>query len=112
MMPQEPARGILKQEEWGLSKIYRVQCDCGDDDCSHVVDIEVDSYSVSVSIHTNVHTKWWEKSRWKQIWQILTKGNAEHQSTIIMKPQTAANYAGILLKSLDDVKELKEKEHE
>jgi hypothetical protein len=91
---QKPAEGVLKTDaSWGNSLVYHVRCDCGDEYCSHEVEIEADKMHIQVHTHLIVHTRWSGKSRWKQIWQILTKGYAEMQSTIVMKEQTALNYA-------------------
>jgi len=107
MTPEKPAEGILKTNEWGDSKWYHIRCDCGSEDCSHELNIESDDIAISVHIYSNHHTKWWEKKRWAQIWQILTKGYAEMQTTIILNEQTALNYADALVCALDDVNEFR-----
>jgi hypothetical protein len=108
-VPQEPAQGILKTNDFGDSIWYHIRCSCGSDDCSHEVNVEADEIDVSVHIYANNHTKWWEKSRWKQIWQILTKGYAEMQTTIVLDEQTAVNYAAALTNAVEDVKVLRKK---
>jgi hypothetical protein len=107
MKAEKPAQGILKTGEWGDSIWYHVRCSCGSDDCSHEVNVEADECEVSVHIYANNHTKWWEKKRWSQIWQILTKGYAEMQTTIVLDEQTAINYAAALTNAVEDVKVLK-----
>ncbi len=107
MEAQKPAEGILKTSEWGDSKWYHIRCTCGSDDCSHELNVEADDIEVSVHIYSNHHTKWWEKKRWKQIWQILTKGYAEMQTTIVLSEQTAINYAETLKSAVNDVKKFK-----
>lgn len=107
MRAQKPAEGILKTNDWGDSKIYYIACDCSDDDHSHIVEVEANDYDVSVHIYVKVHTKWCEKNRWKQIWQILTKGYAEMETSILMKEQTALNYSEVLKQATNDVKEFK-----
>jgi hypothetical protein len=109
MKPQEPAQGILKTADYGDSIWYHIRCSCGSDDCSHEVCVEADECDVSVHIYVNNHTKWWEKNRWQQIWQILTKGYTEMQTTIVMDDQTAFNYASALTNSVEDVKVLRKK---
>jgi hypothetical protein len=105
--PQKPAEGILKTNEWGDSKIYYIVCDCSDSDHAHTVEVEADDFGVHVYSYVKIHSKWYEKNRWKQIWQILTKGYAEMDSTILMKEQTALNYAEVLNQATHDVKEFK-----
>jgi hypothetical protein len=108
MLPEKPATGILKQGDYGDTMFYYVQCDCSDPDCSHTVEVEADDMHVQVHVYTNVHTKWWERNRWRQIWQILTKGYAEMQTTIVLDEQTAINYAATLTSAVKDVKQFKE----
>jgi len=109
MEAQTPAEGILKTNEWGDSKMYFVRCDCTDDDHAHDIEVEADDHSVQVTIYTKSYTKWNEKGRWKQIWQILTKGYAETSTSILLKEQVAMNYAETLKAAALDVKEFKEK---
>lgn len=106
---QEPAEGILKTSTWGDSKWYHVRCDCGNHECSHEVNVEADNYCIQVHIHVKNHTKWWQKNRWQQICQILTKGHAEMETTIVLNEQTAVNYAETLKSAIADVKSYKDK---
>ena len=104
MKAQKPAEGVLKVGDYGNSMWYHIRCECGNDTCSHEVDIEADDMNVQVHTYVTVTTKWWQKNRWKQIWQILTKGYAEMQSTIVMNEQTTLNYAESLKSAMKDVK--------
>ena len=109
MKAEKPAVGIMKTNEWGDSIHYHIRCDCGNDDCSHDVEIEADEYfDIQVTIYVRSPTKWGEKNRWKQIWNILTKGYTEMESTIVLKEQTALNYASTLKTAITDMKKLKE----
>ena len=110
MKAQTPATGILKQGDFGDAVLYYVQCECMNDECAHVVEVEADDTHVTVNLYSTHHTKWWNKGRWSQIWQILTKGRAEMQTTIVMNEQTAANYAGALNSAVEDTKAFKAKE--
>jgi hypothetical protein len=109
MQYEKPAEGILKTGEWGDSKWYHIRCECGNEDCSHEVNVEADDCNVQVHIYANNHTKWWEKNRWKQIWQILTKGYAEMGTTIVLNEQAAFNYGETLKIAVGDVKAFREK---
>lgn len=108
MKAQKPAEGILKTSEWGDSKWYHIRCDCGSDECSHEVNVEADDYGIQVHVYVKNHTRWWQTNRWKQIWQILTKGYAEMETTIILNEQTALNYAETLKAAISDIKKFKE----
>lgn len=109
MKPETPATGILKERDFGDAMFYYVQCDCGNEDCAHIIEVEADDIHVQVHLYHTQHTKWWEKNRWKQLWQILTKGYAEMQTTIVLDEQTALNYSEVLRTATRDVKNFKEK---
>ena len=109
LTPQTPAVGILKQNDWGDSKWYYIQCDCGNEDCAHSVSIEADECDVAVHIYHTQRTKWWEKSRWLQIWKILTSGYVDMQTTIVLNEQTAINYSVTIQNAIKDVKEFRKR---
>ena len=105
MEAQTPARGILQINDWGHSKMYKIECDCMNDSCAHVIDIEADQFDICVNIYSTPKTKWWSMGRWKQIWELLTKGYLEYESTTIMKKQVALNYAETLKSAVADVEQ-------
>lgn len=104
---QEPAQGIMKTNDWGNSKAYRVSCDCGSDDHVHDFWVEADDNNVTVTLYTKVKTKFWKLNRWQQIWQLLTKGYLDYEGNIILTSQQAFNYAETLKKAIVDIEELK-----
>lgn len=107
MESQTPAEGILVQNDWGDSKIYYVACECTEPDHSHTVDVEADDYGVTVNIHiiaTNT------TSRWRSIWQLLTKGYTAHEASIMLRDQQAVNYAEALKSAAADVKTFKQQQ--
>lgn len=108
MKAQKPAEGVLKTGDFGDAMFYHIHCDCSSEDCAHEVKIEADDIHVCVHIYHVQHTKWWQKNRWQQIWQILTKGYAEMQTTIVMNEQTALNYSEVLKSATKDVKVFKD----
>lgn len=110
MKAEKPAEGILKLNDWGESVWYHIPCDCLDSDHAHTVEIEADDHSVSVHIHSTVKTKFWSKGRWRQIWDILTKGYLEYEVSVILKEQQAFNYAEALTSAVNDVKLFKAKQ--
>lgn len=112
MKAEKPATGILKHGDFGPAKFYYVQCDCGSEDCAHTVEVEADDIHVQVHLYHTQHTKWWEKNRWKQIWQILTRGYAEMQTTIVLNEQTALNYSEVLKSAMKDVKMFRDQRKE
>ena len=104
---ETPARGILKLNEWGSSKMYKVVCECGDDDCTHTIDIEAEDTGVTVTIYTKTRTNFWSTSRWKHIWILLTKGHIDFETNIMLSEQSAINYSQTLKQAVQDVKNFK-----
>ena len=110
MTPQVPAQGVLLVKDWGTSKMYKAVCECGDNDCTHTIDIEAEDTGITVTIYTKTRTNFWSKSRWQHIWKLLTSGYTEYETCIIMDKQVASNYANVLQLAVNDAKELR-KEH-
>lgn len=108
MSSETPAKGILKRNEWGDSHAYQVVCECGDPDHDHSVWVEADDTGVSVIVYTTNTSTFWSKNRWRQIWELLTKGYVKQEVSIIMDEQQALNYANMLTSSVDHVKYFKE----
>lgn len=108
MKAQKPAKGILKTTEFGTFKSYHVHCECGSPECAHHVWIETSDMDVTVSFGLTLRSKWYSMSRWKQIWQILTKGYLDVESTLVLNEQSALNYAETLRLAMKDVKQLRD----
>lgn len=108
MKAEKPAEGILKTGNFGPAVSYYIRCQCGNEDCAHDLEVEADDTDITVHIYHNQHTKWWEANRFKQIWNILTKGYAEMQTTIVLDEQTALNYSDTLKSAMQDVKQFRE----
>lgn len=108
MKSEAPAKGILKTNDFGDSMWYYIRCDCGSEECAHDLEIEADDMHVQVYIYHTQRTKCWEKNRWKQIWQILTKGYADMQTSIVLDEQTALNYSATLKTAIEDVKRFRD----
>lgn len=109
MKAEKPAEGILKHNDWGDTKVYRVSCECGSDDCNHNVWVEADETTVGVVIYTQQTTGFWKLNRWQKMWTLLTKGYIEYESSLIMNKQQALNYAEILKSAIKDVEEFRTK---
>jgi len=110
MKVQIPAEGIMKTNDWGDSRVYRVTCECGASDHDHHVWVEADETDVSVTIYTTIKSNWWSKTRWHAIWTLLTKGYIDTESTVMMRKQQAFNYAHTLLSAIEDVETFRKKE--
>lgn len=107
MKAQTPARGVLIVNEWGASKMYKAVCECGNDDCTHTIDVEAEDTGVTVTIYTKTRTNFWSKNRWQHIWQLLTKGYTDYETCIVMNKQVAINYASVLQSAVEDVEEIR-----
>ena len=107
LTPQTPAQGILKVNEWGSSVMYKVVCECGNDDCTHTVDIEAEDTGVVVTIYTTQRTNFWSMNRWQHIWKLLTKGHVDFNASIHLSEQAALNYSETLKQAVNDVKDFK-----
>lgn len=107
MKAQKPAEGILKTGEFGDYKSYYVHCECGSAECAHHVWVEASDLDVTVSFGLTLRSKWNSMNRWKQIWQILTKGYLDVESTIVLDEQSALNYAETLKLAMKDVSKLR-----
>jgi hypothetical protein len=107
LIAETPARGILKVNEWGSSKLYKVVCECGSDDCTHTIDIEAEDTGVTVTIYTTTRTNFWSMSRWKHIWTLLVNGHVDFETNIHLSEQSALNYGETLKQAVQDVKNFK-----
>jgi hypothetical protein len=110
MNAETPAEGIYKHKDWGDSIMYGVACECTDPNHQHNVWVEADDTGVNVTTYTTQKSKWWELTRFKIIWTLLTKGYVEYEANIIMSEQQALNYAETLKKAIEDVKRFKSKQ--
>lgn len=108
MIVQTPAQGVLKVNQWGNSVMYKVVCLCGDNDCTHTVDIEADDTGIVVTIYTQQRTNFWSMTRWHHMWTLLTRGHVCLEGSILLPEQTAVNYAETLKKAIEDVKNFKQ----
>lgn len=105
MKVEKPAVGILKNGDWGDTLSYLVVCGCGDPDHSHNVWIEVDdTETVSVVVYTTNTSTFWSKNRWRQMWELLTKGYVQEEVSLLMSEQQALNYANTLTQAVGAVK--------
>jgi hypothetical protein len=107
LIAETPARSILKVNEWGSSKLYKVVCECGSDDCTHTIDIEAEDTGVTVTIYTTTRTNFWSMSRWKHIWTLLVNGHVDFETNIHLSEQSALNYGETLKQAVQDVKNFK-----
>jgi len=110
MKPETPAQGVLQVNDWGHSKMYKAVCQCGNDDCTHTIDVEAEDHGdVIVTIYTKVRTNFWSMTRWQHIWQLLTKGYTDLETSIVMNKQVALNYSTVLQSAVKDIEEFRKK---
>ena len=104
MKAEQPAEGVLKRNEWGDCISYQIVCNCTDSDHDHNVWVEAEETGVNVVVYTTNTTAFWKKTRWHQIWELLTKGYVKQEVALAMTEQQALNYASALTKAVSDVK--------
>jgi len=109
MKYQIPAEGILKHNDWGDSKVYRVACECGDESHNHNVWIEAEDTGVVVTVYTTNQTNFWSKTRWYHIWTLISKGYIDNESSVHLTKQQALNYAETLKSAIIDVEDFRKK---
>lgn len=110
MKAEKPAKGIMQTGEWPNAMSFRTECECSDPD--HAVatwieikdDAEVDH--VEVGFYVNTQTPVWNISRWRAVWNLLTRGYHEGQHTLLLNSQAAVNLAAAIQ---DSVKKLQQK---
>ena len=110
MKMQIPAEGIMKTNDWGDSRVYRIACNCGDENHNHNMWIEADEHDITVIIYTTTKTNFWSKTRWYHMWTLLTKGYIDTESTVCLNKQQALNYAETLKSAIVDVEEFRAKD--
>lgn len=137
MKAQKPAEGILKTNDYGDSKWYKVVCGCGQPDHSLDFEVEADETGVTVNTYVTAKTDYWSEvvkkkydidnpylqeldwtikdiingffTRLKLTWSVWTKGYLQCETTIIMSEQQTINYAETLKQAAEDVKEFRNK---
>jgi len=107
MKAQKPAQGIAKVNDFGDSIWYHVECECQYPDHCHTIEVEADHEmkDVTVNVYTEVSTPFWSRSRWKMIWEILTKGYSSHEACIILSKQATLNYAAALKSAIKEIED-------
>jgi hypothetical protein len=108
IIAQKPAEGILIVKDWGSSKMYKAVCECGNDDCTHTIDIEAEDTGIVITVYTKQRTNFWSMNRWQHIWKLLFKGYVDLETTIVLSEQTALNYSETLKTAINDVKEFRQ----
>jgi hypothetical protein len=62
LKPQIPAVGIMKTSDWGNSKMYKIQCTCGNDDDSIEFMVEADDLDmITITTFTTQKTAYWDR---------------------------------------------------
>ena len=101
----------MQTNDWGDSKVYRIACNCGDENHNHNMWVEADEHDIQVTIYTTGKTNFWSKTRWYHIWTLLTKGYIDTESSVHLTKQQALNYATVLNSAVNDVEEFKKKKN-
>jgi hydrogenase maturation factor len=111
MKAEKPAVGIMKTNDWGEARAYKIECVCGDSEHAHNVWVEADELGVTVTTYTMIKSKWWSMNRLQTIWKLLTKGYVEYEGSVIMTRQQALNYAETIKSAIADVETFRKKQN-
>lgn len=112
MKPQKPAQGIMLDRDWGNTRSYTIECECGDRDHSPQMWIEVgdendaDLQNVTVTFYVETVSPWYRLNRWRQIWQILIRGYVKQENTLILSQQSALNMAEAINSSVVEMQQI------
>jgi hypothetical protein len=110
MNVEQAATNVCKMRDYyDGSSMFRVTCDCMSTDCDHVINVEYDEDigDVTVTIYATQKTRYWDGSRFKWIWKMLTKGYVDVESSTVLNKQAALNYAGALTGAVDKLEEVR-----
>ncbi|MCX7593148.1 MAG: hypothetical protein N2235_05210 [Fischerella sp.] len=118
--PQNPAQGIMLDQEFDNAKFYTVSCSCGNPNDQIKLEIEVEDGVITTHVWTKVKTDRWRQtwpimdrdygswlyyikylinavtSRIRVIWSVLTRGYVEMESWTILNEQQSVNFAWAL----------------
>jgi hypothetical protein len=100
---QTPALGIAQTANFGRAVRYHICCDCGTTEHATDMWIEVEHDTdlapyVSVSFYVTTYTPFWT-SGWQRVraaWDMLVHGVSKREHDMLLKPQAAENFAGVL----------------
>jgi hypothetical protein len=60
LIPEKPATGILKIADYGTSKFYKIECQCGNDDDQVTFEVEVtDCNDISLNTWMYLKSEYW-----------------------------------------------------
>ena len=113
MKAQTPAQGISLERDFGDARVFNVECDCTSDDHAVKMWIEVqrdrDVPDVEVSFYVTAWTPVWAGwgQRLRAVYDILFKGVHKQEHHIMLNKQSAVNFAGAII---DTINELEEKQ--
>ena len=109
MKAQKPAQGISLTADFGNSRNYKVECDCGSDDHSAHMWIEVNHdkeiNEVEVSFYVTTWTPLWTGwgARLRAVYDILVKGVHKQEHHMLLKPQAALNLAKTIENTVNEL---------
>jgi hypothetical protein len=110
MKAQIPAQGLMLQGDYGKSKNFKVECDCGSEDHAAYMWIEVaedkEVPDVEVSFYVRTWTPLWEggvMSRIKAAYEIIFKGVHKQEHHMLLSKQSALNFAETIKKTVKEM---------
>ena len=112
MKPQKPAQGIMLNRNWGTARTYTIACECGELDHFPQMWIDIgdesdaDLQNVTVTFYVETASPWYSVNRWRQIWQILTRGYVKQEHALILSKQAALNLSTVIRNSVAEMQQV------
>ena len=106
-LQREPAMNIMQTDRYEDAEAYRIACSCGDQDHDVHAWIEVrpdsDIQEVEVTFYIHGRSPDWKAgwNRWKAAWNLLWHGRHESEHTLLLRDESAKNFAQALQQSRD-----------
>ena len=112
MKPQKPAQGIMLNRNWGTARTYTIACECGELDHFPQMWIDIgdesdaDLQNVTVTFYVETASPWYSVNRWRQIWQMLTRGYVKQEHALILSKQAALNLSTVIRNSVAEMQQV------
>lgn len=110
MVPQTPAEGIMKVNDWGSSKLYKIDCQCTHQDHSAYLEVTADDFGVHTDFWVNTTLPHCEGNIFQRLVKrisltakIWTGQAVKYDSQILLSEQQAVNLAAVLRAAASEV---------
>lgn len=115
LTPEVPASSIMLNNKWATAHSYTVKCECGstnhDVNAWVEVDVETGSRNVELKFYIETETSGCNNfmDRVKVAWNTLVKGYYRQEHELILKEQAAVNFLAAMQGSIQQLKDVRNK---